>query len=130
MSLLKKLLLVVCLSSPGALCFGAGSLFEVISVGTTTAATGTTTTHNSEWAAAAKDGYVEGFYIFNAGTSTTILYMRFDGATATTSNGMRIIDKQGFKLRNIDDITRVNFICDNGIGSVTATYSRSRRDNN
>lgn len=126
----RLLFLVLCVFSPGAICFGAGSLFETISVGTSSAAVGTTTIHNAEWAEAAKVGWVEGFYMFNASASSTILNFRYDGGTATSSTGVNIADKQSFKLKNIDDMKRLTLLCSGGIGSVTATYSRSRRDNN
>lgn len=129
MNYFRMAFLMFCISSPGAICFGAGSLFETISVGTATAAVGTTTIHNDEWATAAKD-WVEGFYMFNAAASSTTLNFRFDGGTATANSGVTIVDKQSFKLKNIDDMKRVTFICVGGLGSVTATYSRSRRDNN
>lgn len=126
----RFLFLLFCVSGPGAICFGAGSLFETISVGTSSAVVGTTTIHNAEWAEAAKVGWVEGSYIFDSGSSSVTLYYRYDGGTATSSAGRKAIDRESFKLKNIDDMTRVNFLCVGGVGSVTVTYSRSRRDNN
>lgn len=118
-SMLKYILALFLFLTGVPMVYGSAVLREAISVGTATPALGTSTLGNAMYDAAP---YFEAFYTFH-GSGT--VYFTFDGGTVTTSNGHAVQDMGSFKLSNITDARRVQFIATIP-GSLIATYSTSK----
>ena len=92
----------------------------MISVGTSTPAVGTSTITGADYTSYK---YFEALYVFQ-GTGTC--FWRCDGGTVTTSNGHPLVNNGAFELDNTVDAGRVQFICKDYIGTITATYSTAK----
>ena len=99
--------------------YGSAQLHEVISVGTSTASSGTSTLEGTQYDAAS---YFEAFYSFQGAGAC---YFRFDGGTPTTNSHV-LANNGALELDNIKDARRVKFLSTVAAGTITATYSTAK----
>lgn len=115
---LLPVLLALCMVAGSA--YGSAQLDEVISVGTSTPAVGTTTLSTDGRYTASP--YFEAFYSYQGSGSC---YFRVTGGTPT-SNYHKLTNGGSFELDNVKDATRVQFLCQDFPGTITATYSTAK----